>query len=186
MKTFLEECRRRRVFRLAGMYVVGCWVLLQVADLAFESWGISPVAMRYVWIAAIIGLPVALFFGWRFDIVGGRIIRTDDGVTHADLSLQAMDYLILTAVAAVLFAAIYGIGSELSSSIEPTARQAATKPADPRSIAVLPFSIDNAGQSDIAFLADGIQDELLTRLSLVRALKVTSRTSVEWQGAWRS
>jgi TolB-like protein/Tfp pilus assembly protein PilF len=179
MKSFLAECRRRRVFRLAGLYVVGCWVALQVADLAFESWGISPVAIRYVWIAAIIGFPVALFFGWRFDIVGGRILRTDDGVTRADLSLQTADYLILTAVVVVLFAAIYGIGSELGNSIERADRGTATEPADPRSIAVLPFTVDSAGESDIAFLADGIQDELLTRLSLVGALKVTSRTSVE-------
>jgi TolB-like protein/Tfp pilus assembly protein PilF len=179
MKSFLAECRRRRVFRLAGMYVVGCWVLLQVADLAFENWGIAPVAIRYVWVAALIGLPVALFFGWRFDIVGGRILRTDDGVTQADLSLQTTDYVILTAVAAVLFAAVYGIGSELSGNIDPVTQQAAAKPTDPKSIAVLPFSIDNAGQGDLAFLADGIQDELLTRLSLVGALKVTSRTSVE-------
>jgi len=179
MKSFLAECRRRRVFRLAGMYVVGCWAVLQVADLAFENWGISPFAIRYVWIATIIGLPVALFFGWRFDIVGGRIIRTDAGVTRPDLSLHTADYAILTAVAAILFAAIYGIGSEISSIEEPAPQQTATMPADPRSIAVLPFSIDNAGQSDIAFLADGIQDELLTRLSLVGALKVTSRTSVE-------
>lgn len=179
MKSFLAECRRRRVFRLAGLYVVGCWAVLQVADLAFESWGISAVAIRYVWVASIIGLPVALFFGWRFDIVGGRVIRTDDGVTPEDLSLHTADYAILVAVAAILFAAIYGIGSEISSTMEPVPRQASAELADPRSIAVLPFSIDNADQDDMGFLADGIQDELLTRLSKVSALKVTSRTSVE-------
>lgn len=179
MKSFLAECRRRRVFRLAGMYVVGCWVLLQVSDLAIESWGIAPFTIRYVWVAAIAGLPVVLILGWRFDIKGGRILRTDDGETQADLSLHAIDYAILSAVVAVLVAGIYGIGSELSSGVEPTTQQMATKRADPRSIAVLPFSIDNAGRGEMAFLADGIQDELLTRLSLVGSLKVTSRTSVE-------
>ena len=42
--------------------IVGAWVVLQVADLAFESWGISSSALRYVWLAAILGFPVALVF----------------------------------------------------------------------------------------------------------------------------
>lgn len=183
MKSFLAECRRRRVFRLAGMYVVGCWGVLQVADLAFENWGIAQFTIRYVWIAATAGLPVALFFGWRFDIVGGRVVRTAAGASSADPSLHFADYAILTAVVAIVIAAIYGIGTEMAAVTEPDAElvsgQAVAEGADPRSIAVLPFSIDSAGESEIEFLADGIQDELLTRLSLISALKVTSRTSVE-------
>ena len=77
MKTFIAECQRRRVFRVAALYVVGVWIVLQVADLAFESWGIPSAALRYVWVGAIVGLPIALFLGWRFDIVGGRIRARD-------------------------------------------------------------------------------------------------------------
>jgi len=183
MKSFLAECRRRRVFRLAGMYVVGCWAVLQVADLAFESWDITPLAIRYLWIAAIVGLPVALYFGWRFDIVGGRIVRTPTGASSTDPSLHFVDYAILAAVTAIVIAASYGIGTEMTGVMpadpETISVKAAAQRADPRSIAVLPFSIDAAGQGAIEFLADGIQDELLTRLSLVSALKVTSRTSAE-------
>ena len=179
MKTFLAECRRRRVFRLAGLYVVGCWVVLQVVDLAFENWGISDQAIRYIWVAAIVGFPVALFFSWRFDIVGGRIQRTADGVTSADPSLHTVDYLILTALGSIVIAASYGIGSEVSVVTETEKDLTIAEHADPRSIAVLPFSIDDQGAGDSEFLASGIQDELLTRLSLIHTLKVTSRTSVE-------
>lgn len=183
MKSFLAECRRRRVFRLAGMYVVGCWGVLQVADLAFENWGIAQFTIRYVWVAATVGLPVALFFGWRFDIVGGRVVRTAAGASSDDPSLHFVDYAILTAVVAIVIAAIYGIGTEMAGVTAPdsglVSGQADVEGADPRSIAVLPFSIDSAGDGEIEFLADGIQDELLTRLSLISALKVTSRTSVE-------
>lgn len=178
MKSFLAECRRRRVFRLAGMYVVGCWVVLQVADLAFENWGIAQFTIRYVWVAATVGLPVALFFGWRFDIVGGRIVRTAAGASSDDPSLHLVDYAILTAVVAIVIAAIYGIGAEVADVSGPDSALLRGQ-ADARSIAVLPFSIDSAGAREIEFLADGIQDELLTRLSLISALKVTSRTSVE-------
>ena len=179
MKTFLAECRRRRVFRLAGMYVVGCWVVLQVADMAFENWSVSPLAIRYVWIACIVGLPVALFFAWRFDVIGGRIVRTAEGEGDADLSLHGVDYLILGALAAITVAAIYSVGTEVLGVSPVDEGRQRTVGANPRSIAVLPFSMDARDGSDLTFLADGIQDELLTRLSRVATLKVTSRTSTE-------
>ena len=78
MKAFIEECRRRRVFRTAAVYIVGAWIVLQVFSLAFDSWGVPSQALRYVWIAIALGFPVALIFGWRFDIAGGRIVRTID------------------------------------------------------------------------------------------------------------
>ena len=73
---FLKEARRRRVFRVAALYIVAAWIALQAADLAFPGLSIPESAIRYVWMGAILGLPVALFFGWRYDIIGGRIIRT--------------------------------------------------------------------------------------------------------------
>src|SRR5439155_15355366 len=44
-------------------------------------------------------------------------------------------------------------------------------------VAVLPFENLSNDRED-AFFADGIQDDLLTKLAKIRALKVTSRTSV--------
>jgi hypothetical protein len=51
------------VFRLAALYIVGAWVVLQVADLAFESWDITSSALRYVWLGVILGFPIALVSG---------------------------------------------------------------------------------------------------------------------------
>ncbi len=45
----LSEARRRRVFRVAALYVVGAWITLQAADLAFPGLGIPESAIRYVW-----------------------------------------------------------------------------------------------------------------------------------------
>lgn len=73
---FIRELRRRRVFRTAGFYVVGAWVLVQVFALAFQSFDIPNAALRYVWLAAIVGFPLALIFGWRYDITPQCIVRT--------------------------------------------------------------------------------------------------------------
>ena len=63
--SLVQELRRRKVFRLAALYIVGAWVVLQVADLAFESWDIASFALRYIWLGVILGFPVALVFAWR-------------------------------------------------------------------------------------------------------------------------
>ena len=59
-----QELRRRRVFRLAGFYVVGAWLVIQVADISFPAWGLPETALRFLFIAAIAGFPIALIFGW--------------------------------------------------------------------------------------------------------------------------
>ena len=95
--SILQELRRRKVFRLAALYIVGAWVVLQVADLAFESWDIASSALRYIWLGAILGFPIVLVFGWRYDITAHGLVRTPpaDAGTQIDLSLRRSDYLIL-------------------------------------------------------------------------------------------
>lgn len=179
LKFFIAECHRRRVFRVAALYVVGAWIVLQVADLAFESWGIPAHALRYVWIGAVLGFPAALVFGWRFDIIGGRIVHTPDSDSATDLHLRRADYLILGALAIVVIATVFGVGGRISSTWSvPPAAVVATD-LDPMSIAVLPFA-DMSGDEETAdYLAIGIQEDLLTRLSKIGSLKVISRTSVQ-------
>jgi hypothetical protein len=82
---FLKELRRRRVFRVAGIYVVGVWLLMQAADVLFPGWGIHEAAIRYLFWAGIAGIPVALVFGWVFDISAQGIRRTRPATAEAEL-----------------------------------------------------------------------------------------------------
>jgi TolB-like protein/tetratricopeptide (TPR) repeat protein len=175
----LVEMRRRRMFRVTALYFVGAWIILQVADLAFDAWGIPSAALRYVWIGAILGFPVAMIFGWRFDIVGGQIIHTPDSDASAELSLRRSDLLILAALAAVVVATVYGIGVEISSIRSPESDEIVATSVHPASIAILPFSNTGGNEGNADFLALGIQDDLLTRLSKISSLRVTSRTSAD-------
>ena len=99
----LQELRRRKVLRLAALYIVGAWVVLQVADLAFESWGIASSALRYVWLGTTLGFPIALVFGWRYDITTKGIVRTPpaNDSSQIDLSLRRSDYIILALLVVV-------------------------------------------------------------------------------------
>jgi TolB-like protein/Flp pilus assembly protein TadD len=184
MRKFLLECRRRRVFRVAALYIVGAWVMLQVADLAFEAWELPSGLLRQVWLVAFLGFPVALVFGWRYDIVGGRIVRTPERDAEVALGLQRVDFLVLGALAFVIVAMVIGLGKTITTYKESRPPSVASAEIDSRSIAVLPFAVVGASDERAAVLAMGVQDDLLTRLSKISALKVISRTSVErYRGA---
>jgi len=173
----LKEARRRRVFRVAALYIVGAWAILQVSDLAFVSWNIPSQALRHIWIGAVIGFPLAIVFGWRYDIVDGRIARTAASDLDADMSIGRTDYIILAALAFVTAVIILGSVTEISNThVTDTAPVVVTK-IDPKSIAVLPFENMSGDKSNDPFTI-GIHDDLLTHISKISDIKVISRTSV--------
>jgi TolB-like protein/Tfp pilus assembly protein PilF len=86
--------------------------------------------------------------------------------------------LVIVAALAATVAKLYVFSHRLSSS-GPLSSAVPGSPAIPeKSIAVLPF--DNRSEDKAnAYFADGIQDEILTRLSKIADLKVISRTSTQ-------
>jgi adenylate cyclase len=180
---FLKELRRRRVFRTAGLYVVAAWLLLQVANIVLPAWGIPDAAIRYLILAVLLGFPVALVFGWIFEITAEGIRRTQPVASEADLleslPLKRSDFLILTAFVAVLgLIAFDATGRVLRTTVEvaePEHRPWLAELVE-NSVAVLPF--DNLSPDpEQAFFADGISEEILNRLAAFQELKVIARTS---------
>jgi TolB-like protein len=166
--------------RVAGAYIIGAWVLLQVADLGFQSLELPDRALRFVWIAALVGFPLAMVFGWRYDITPDGIVRTppaaaDDAV---DLTLKGPDYAILTALSAIAVIIGYGVvgGIREVSNSSPFETRAGERSTN--SIAVLPLQ-NLSGDADQEYLAAGMHDALLTSLSKISSLRVISRTSSE-------
>ena len=174
----LQELRRRKVFRLAALYIVGAWVVLQVADLAFESWDIASSALRYVWLGAILGFPIALIFGWRYDITTKGIVRTPpaDAGTQTDLSLQRTDHVILALLMLVATGVIYQLTIQINDSRSPELAEITQQHIEPNSIAVLPLE-NLSGDPEQAYFVSGMQNALIDGLSRISALKVTSKTS---------
>ena len=177
-KNLFHELRRRRVFRMTAFYIIASWVILQVADLLFPSLGIDEIALRYVWIALMLGFPLAVLFSWRYDIGAGGLTRTPpaDSTAAESLALRKSDYLILMAL---LVIAVFTISTMTQRVVE---EQAAidiaphTRDIDPYSIAVLPLENLSADPAQTYF-ATGMYDSLINSLSTVHTLQVTSRTS---------
>ena len=183
----LKELRRRRVFRVAGLYVVAVWLLMQAANMLFPAWGIPDAAIRFLLWAGLAGFPVALAFGWVFDISAEGIRRTQPVGSEDELlrslPLRRADYVILSAFVLVVAAIVYdATGRVLHTTATTTAAgwldqsHHSQAEIEPYSVAVLPFA-DLSPERDQEHFTYGISEEILNRLSVFRELKVIARTS---------
>jgi hypothetical protein len=175
---FWQELHRRRVYRLVGFYIVGAWVVIQVADISFPAWGVPDSALRYLFLAAVAGFPVALIFSWYYDITPKGVIRTEaaDGTEHVDRKLKRSDYLVLTALLAVGLAILFGSASKIQEEVESGPDITSGFQWLENSIAVLPF-INLDSNPDTGYFSDGITEEILYRLSSLGALNVLASNS---------
>lgn len=171
-----KEARRRRVFRVAALYIFGAWAALQIADLAFPGLDIAEAAIRYVWIGAILGLPLAVVLGWRYDIVGGRIVRTAVSDANIALSINRADYLVFATVAIVVAVITFGLLAEILKTRITESTSFTVADINPKSVAVLPF-VNMSANPDNEYFSDGLTETLLHALAQLPGLKVSARTS---------
>ena len=117
LKSVLKEARRRRVFRTAGIYIVASWVAVQVFSEIFPALDIPASAIRYIWLGALIGLPIAIVFGWLYDVTTAGIVRTAPANIGADvdLGLRKADYAILAALAVAASTVVVQLGGRVSN-----------------------------------------------------------------------
>jgi TolB-like protein len=179
--SLFSELRRRRVLRTLALYILSAWGLMQVADVMLPALSLPESTIRYVLLAAIAGFPVALVFGWFFDVTADGIRRTPAlaaADSHEPSPLRTADYLLLGALLLVLGLIGYGVlqnADELNAALPPENR--AVRGDGPPMIAVLPFDF-LGGSEDGEFFAAGVHDDLLNRLAQVKGLRVISRTSM--------
>jgi TolB-like protein len=181
-----NELKRRNVFRIAIAYVVVAWLVAQVLQLIFESFGTPDWVMKTVLVLMAAGLLFALFFAWAFEMTSEGLKKESKIDRPQSITPQTgkkLNYLIVAVMAlAIAYFAydkfVLSAGKE-TTAVE-TALQEATQDASTetdKSIAVLPFA-NRSNQQDDLFFTDGIHDDLLTQLAKIRELTVTSRTSV--------
>src|SRR5262245_5909771 len=105
LSELISELKRRRVFRVAGAYLVGAWIVLQVADTLFPALGLPVWTVRFVAVAAVLGFPIALILGWVFDLTPDGIERTSSGLKFRFPSRAAIAGTLIVALGVTLFVA---------------------------------------------------------------------------------
>jgi TolB-like protein len=188
----LAELRRRNVIRMAGLYLVGAWLVVQVAGTLLPMFGAPAGMVRSVVLLLAIGFVPALVFAWVFELTPEGIKRDAEVPPEQSIAPQTarrMDRIIIAVLAlALVYFALdkYVLSPHRSSEPVPVADAAApasaapvapvAPAADDNSIAVLPF-VDMSQTKDQEYFSDGLSEELLNQLAQVPQLRVIARTS---------
>ncbi len=178
-KSFLTELKRRNVVRMAGLYLVGAWLLVQVAGTLLPVFDAPPWVMKTLVAVLATGLIPALIFSWVFELTPEGLKRDEDVPVEKSIAPQTarrMDRMIIAVLVLALgYFAVdkFVLAPRRAASPVPNDEKASN---NPKSVAVLPFE-NLSSDKENAYFAEGIQDEILTRLAKIGALKVISRTS---------
>src|SRR5438046_7738921 len=163
MNGFFEEVKRRKVYRVAAAYIIAAGGIIQLASAAFPAWELPNWALRLVIVLLLVGFPIALILAWAFDVTPEGIRATPSVAVPRTHRRRNMIMLVATGVIISAAAGFFLLPRVAVHKID-------------KSIAVLPFE-NRSDEKENAYFADGIEDEILTRLSNIADLKVISRTS---------
>jgi TolB-like protein/Flp pilus assembly protein TadD len=172
-RSFFAELQRRNVYNVAAAYAVIAWLLIQAASILFPTFEAPSWVMKVFITIIAAGFPVSLILAWAFELTPQGIKRTRE-VAPAE-SLRRLTGRKIAFVIIAFFALM--IGLLLYDRYRP-GKTPLVSAVPEKSIALLPFQ-NLSEEKDTAYFADGIQEEILTRLSKIADLKVISRSSTQ-------
>ncbi|MCH7895148.1 MAG: hypothetical protein IH907_11645 [Proteobacteria bacterium] len=171
---FIQELRRRNVFRVAAVYVVTAWLVMQIADTMFPAFQMPAWTITFVAFLLVIGFPIALLLSWAFEMTPDGLKREKDVERAESVAVQTGNKLNVITIALLGIAAVFFALDKFDAG-DQEIETAITQ--DKKSIAVIPFENISGDPANDPFTI-GIHDDLLTQLSRIGSLKTISRTSM--------
>jgi adenylate cyclase len=180
---FFAELKRRNVVRAAGLYLVGAWLLTQVASTVLPMFGAPDWLPRSMVVLLAIGFLPALIFSWVFELTPQGLKRDEDVRPEDSIAPQTAHRMNRMIIAVLVLALGYFVVDKFVLTPRRAAALVALRPAaepkpgaSPKSVAVLAFAnlSDDKGSE---YFSDGISEELLTVLQKIPGLHVAARTS---------
>jgi adenylate cyclase len=180
--SFFTELKRRNVYKVAVVYAVTSWLLIQAASILLPTFEAPSWVMKAVVMAVALGFPIAVILAWAFELTPEGIKQTKDvdlpssgvGSTIAHhKSSKSRTWIYVTVIGAALSVGLFFVGRY-------TARNSSNVSSiglPDKSIAVLPFDNQNR-DPDTDYLSDGIPESIINSLSQLPNVKVMSRNSV--------
>ncbi len=174
MPSFFSELKRRNVLRLAATYALVAWILIEAGSVLLPTFGVPEWFFRAYVLVIFAGFIASLVIAWVYEITpeGVKLDRDVDRSKAAAPNRNKSNVVIITLLAVALGVSITFNVTGIRDQETPAAVGAGDL-----SIAVLPFTSRSA-DPDNQYFADGIHDDLLTRLADIDSLRVISRTSV--------
>ncbi len=92
MRHLIQELRRRKVFRVAGVYALVSWIIMQIGEVTFPALLLPQWALTLVIVLLIIGFPIAILLSWAFDITPTGIKRDRLGTSESELQAVSIPF----------------------------------------------------------------------------------------------
>ena len=187
--SLLAELRRRNVIRMAGLYLVGAWLITQVAATLLPVFEAPAWVMKAVVVVLAIGFFAALVFAWVFELTPEGLKRDSEVAPEQSIAPQTarrMDRMIILVLALALGFFAFdkfvlapkreaALVADAAKTVQ-AARAADNSPTSDKSIAVLAFA-NMSADKDNEYFSDGVSEEILNALANVKDLKVAGRTA---------
>src|SRR6188472_2092376 len=184
LSSFFAELKRRNVIRMAGLYLVGAWLVVHVASTLLQAFDAPGWALRGLIITLALGFIPAVIFSWVFELTPEGLKRDEDVAPERSITPRTgrrMDRMIIVVLVLALgyfafdkFVLTPRREAALVSSAVPNESKSVI---NAKSIAVLPFENLSEEKAN-AYFTEGVQDQILTNLAQIADLKVISRASV--------
>ena len=176
MSSLMTELRRRNVLRVAATYAVVAWIIIEAGSVLLPTFGASEMAFKVYVVVVVIGFLASLVVAWIFEVTpdGVRLeknVDREESITPR--TARRLDFIFIGLLVIAL-----GVSVTLNVTGMRGAPEVEVASGEERlSIAVLPFTSRSTDPENQLF-ADGIHDDLLTRLANIGSLRVISRTSM--------
>ncbi|MGB0135220.1 hypothetical protein [Dokdonella sp.] len=188
--SFFDELKRRNVIRMAGVYLVGAWMIFQVAETLLPAFDIPDWVLRAIVIVLGLAFLPALAFSWVFEMTPEGLKRESEIALEQSIAAHTGKRMNRLFIALLVLAVLYlGFDKFVLSPARDATRFAGSliaipeqdaTPEEPainaKSIAVLPFADLSPGH-DQEYFSDGMSEEILNALAKIQDLKVAGRTS---------
>ena len=185
MGNLFQELKRRKVFRVAAVYAVVAWLIIQVAGEILPTFDAPQWVSQSIILVLFLGLPIAVVLAWAFDITPEGIQQTKAPPPGESTALRKRDYVFSTLVLLLIGVVVVqqvGIYSELRGDAgRETLADSTINLAEPvpgfsgrAAIAVLPF-LNLSNDPDQEYFADGLTEDLITALQSLQSFRAPLR-----------
>jgi adenylate cyclase len=183
---FIEELKRRNVGRVAVLYIIVSYLVLEVFGVFVHLLELPAWIGRSVVLLVVLGFPVALLIAWIYEITPEGLRPTEEVAPHQSIRHQTGKRLDRAIIAVLALALTYFVldkfwlskrNTPVAAPLAATAKETpAIATVSDKSVAVLPF-VDMSEKHDQEYFSDGLSEELIDHLAHAADLKVIARTS---------